>query len=101
MMVSSPRLRSLPSMLSRSCIGAAFSRNARQRNWPRETLASAQRGLLFGGQLVELGAAFLRGGGLELAASGIDVAAPRGAHRGRDAGLEHDLREAPDPLRAR
>ena len=33
------------------------------------------------------------GGGLQLAAGGVDIAAARGAHRGRDAAFENDVGE--------
>src|SRR3546814_3834905 len=51
---------------------------------------SAERGLFFGGDAVEFGAARPRRGALELAAGGHDVAAARGADGGGDPGLRSE-----------
>src|SRR3546814_5960861 len=61
---------------------------------------SAERGLFFGGDAVEFGAARPRRGALELAAGGHDVAAARGADGGGDPGLENQIAERAHPLRS-
>ena len=63
--------------------------------------ALAERGLLFRGQPILLGPAHLFGGGLELAAGGINVAPPRRANRSADAGFKDDIGKPPDPFRRR
>src|SRR5204862_8113788 len=56
-------------------------------------IRSPQRRELFFRLAVELRAALLLGGGLELATGGVDVAPARSADGGGDAALEHDVGE--------
>src|SRR3954447_22296546 len=97
MTVSSPRLMSPGSILSRSRMAAHNSRASVERN----RAISGEGHLLLGGDSVQLRAAPLPGRRFELAAGGHDVAATRTPDRRADPGREHDLGKAPDPLLVR